>query len=110
MLADRSRERIASSVPSWFQVSKRSQDGRPGAELRGQIAPGGAGPEDPEDAVEDLTAISPGTARASGRGKEVSDELPLLIRESVPHNLEAASLTCVPVHTILGGRSIVTRR
>src|SRR4051794_5699285 len=34
--------------------------GGPGAELRGQVAPGGPGPEDPEDAVEDLAAISPG--------------------------------------------------
>ena len=56
--------------------------GGPGAELLGQVAPGGAGPEDPEDAVEDLASIAPGAARASGRGEEVLDELPLLIGES----------------------------
>src|SRR5947209_13575303 len=54
-------------------------DGRPGAKFLGQVAPGGAGAEDPEDAVEDLAAISPGTACASSGRKEISDELPLLI-------------------------------
>src|SRR5271168_3977985 len=60
--------------------------GGPGAEFPGQVAPGGTGAEDPEDAVEDLASISPGAAGASGWGEEVLDELPLLIGESVPQH------------------------
>src|SRR3569623_1420056 len=33
-------------------------DGGPRSEFLGEVAPGGSRPEDPEDAVEDLTAIS----------------------------------------------------
>jgi hypothetical protein len=55
-------------------------DGRPRPELRGKVALGGSRAEDPEDSVEDLTAIPPGAARVSGRGKEVLNELPLVDR------------------------------
>src|SRR4029079_9594741 len=72
--------------------------GGPGAELLGEVAPGGAGAEDPEDAVEDLAPISRGAAGTSGRGDEVPDELPLWIGESVPHHVDAASLVCVRAH------------
>src|SRR5206468_9226009 len=72
--------------------------GRPGAEFLREVAPGGSCAEDPEDAVEDLAAISPGAAGASGRGEEVFNELPLLIGESVPHHRDAASLMCVCTH------------
>jgi hypothetical protein len=83
--------------------------GRPRSEFRGQVAPGGSCAKDPEDAVQDLTAIPPWPSWASGRREEILDELPLLIRESVPYHPEAASLMCVSVHTILGGRSILMR-
>ena len=70
----------------------------------------GAGPEDPEDAVEDLASVSPGAAGASGGGEEVFNEFPLWISKAVPQHSETASLVCMPVHPILAVRSIGRRR
>src|SRR5262249_43319812 len=58
-------------------------DGGPRAEFPGKIAPRGACPQDPEDAVEDLAPVSPRSARASRWREEVFHEFPLWVRKSM---------------------------
>jgi hypothetical protein len=59
-------------------------DGLPGAEALGQVAPGGAGVEPPEDAVEHKAVVLPLAARLGRlRGEEGSEQLPLLVGEFV---------------------------
>ena len=53
-------------------------DGGPGAELGGQVTPGGRGVEEPEDGVENFSSISPGTARAGGRGGRDPQRVPIV--------------------------------
>jgi len=59
-------------------------DGLPLAVAFGQVAPGGAGVEPPEDAIEDGTVVLPLAAPLAGaRRKEGSQQLPLLVGKFV---------------------------
>jgi hypothetical protein len=61
-------------------------DGLPGAVAFRDIAPGGAGVEDPEDAVEAIAMGLPGMPLAAvvcGMGQEVLDPFPLTVIEFV---------------------------
>ncbi len=57
-------------------------DGLPGTELLGQVAPGGAGPCDPEHPREDHAVVVIRATRVGFlRGKEVRDTFPAFIGE-----------------------------
>ena len=75
-------------------------DGAPGAELLGEVAPRRPSPEDPEDAVDDLSPIA---SRASGAGwgwEDVTDQFPLAVRQSMP-NHDAEPPWCILAYTLL---------
>jgi hypothetical protein len=58
-------------------------DRLPGAVPLGQVAPGGAGAQPPEDAVEGGAVVGP-LAAAALPGGEILDEVPLRARQLVP--------------------------
>ena len=77
---------------------------------RGRVPRGGrargAGPEDPEDAVEDLASISRGRPVAGWGEEEVMNEFPLLVRKSMTsQHAEPPWWMCISVHTIMLDRS-----
>jgi hypothetical protein len=58
----------------------------PGPILLGQVTPGGAGPQDPENRVDDLATASWGAAGRRGGREEVRDQIPLVIGELMPEH------------------------
>src|SRR5262245_10253617 len=55
-------------------------DGRPRAEALGEVAPGGAGGQDPEDAVEQEAVVFPLAPAPAVLGKQMRNLFPLLVR------------------------------
>ena len=70
--------------PAAAQLGEAVVDRLPLAIARGQVAPGGAGVQPPEDAVEDGAVVLPlATTFARPKWEEGSQQLPLLVGEFV---------------------------
>ena len=76
---------VEDSVPRAIGIPfvEQMPHGRPRPEFVGQITPGRAGPENPEDAVEHLPSIAWWTSGRRRWREEAFEQFPLLVRESV---------------------------
>jgi hypothetical protein len=65
--------------PVAIPLVEKVPGGAPGAVLLGQVTPGGARPQDPEDRVDDLATASWGASGHRRGREEILDEFPLVI-------------------------------
>ena len=84
-------------------------DGAPGTELLGEVAPGRAGPEDPEDAVDDLATIARWASGAGWGWEEVTNQFPFAVRQSMPSQDTEPPWMCISVHIIMIGHSLLAK-
>jgi hypothetical protein len=71
--------------------------GAPGPIPLGQVTPGGAGPQDPEDRIDDLATAPWGSPGRRGGGEEVLNQIPLVIGELMPRHGDPLHTTAEPL-------------